>query len=327
MNFIATGIGAGLVSALLTVVVIKATTLAAVLYLLAPIPVLIVSLGWNHRSGLVATLVGGLAVGILLTPVNGLTFAIATALPAWWWAYLALLGRSGPDGIMEWYPVGRLVTWVAITAAVSLVLVLALVVTGDFEALHQILQRSARQTLDFFEALQLQNGGSPTPEANLQEQAVQIADWLPFVASTLYTLVSIAYLYLAARIVHASGRLARPWPDVPRFVIPLGVGILVIAAWVGIFILAPASLIGFLNSSIAGALTMAFALQGLAVIHERTRGKSGRGFLLAGLYVLLFMTQGIMVLALSLLGLTDTLFGLRRRVSGNRPNPPSTLST
>ena len=42
MNFILTGIGAGLVSALLTVVVVKATPLAAVLYLLAPLPILIV---------------------------------------------------------------------------------------------------------------------------------------------------------------------------------------------------------------------------------------------------------------------------------------------
>src|SRR5215204_5487917 len=102
MNFIVAGIGAGLVSALLTAVVLKATPLAAVLYLLAPIPVLIVSLGWNHRSGLVASAVGGLAIAAFLAPISGLGFAIVTALPAWWLSYLALLGRPGQDGVMEW---------------------------------------------------------------------------------------------------------------------------------------------------------------------------------------------------------------------------------
>src|SRR3712207_5193797 len=117
MNFVATGIGAGLVSALLTAVVIKATPLAAVLYLLAPIPVLIVSLGWNHRSGLVAAAVGGLAIAVFLSPLSGVAFALVTGLPAWWLAYLALLGRPNPDGSMEWYPLGRLLAWIAGTAA------------------------------------------------------------------------------------------------------------------------------------------------------------------------------------------------------------------
>jgi hypothetical protein len=75
MNFVATGIGAGLVSALLWAVVLKATPLAEVLYLLAPIPVLIVSLGWNHRSGLIAALVGGLAIAAFVSP------SAASALP------------------------------------------------------------------------------------------------------------------------------------------------------------------------------------------------------------------------------------------------------
>ena len=113
MNFLLPGIGAGLVSALLTAVVLKATPLAAVLYLLAPIPVLIVSLGWNHRSGLVAALVGGAAIAGFISPLSGLGFVVATALPAWWLAYLALLGRPGHEGIMEWYPVGRLLAWIA----------------------------------------------------------------------------------------------------------------------------------------------------------------------------------------------------------------------
>ncbi len=135
MNFIATGIGAGLVSALLTVVVVKATPLAAVLYMLAPVPVLIAALGWNHRSGLVATLVGGLAIAAFTgSPLGGLGFAVITGLPAWWLAYLALLGRPMADGTMEWYPIGRLLAWVAGTAALTITATAVISADGDYSA-------------------------------------------------------------------------------------------------------------------------------------------------------------------------------------------------
>ena len=137
MNFVLTGIGAGLVSALLTAVVTKATPLAAILYLLSPIPVLIVSLGWNHRAGLIATAVGGAVIAAFLSPLSGLGFAVVTALPAWWLSYLALLGRPDQDGTTEWYPVGRLLVWIAATAALTIVAAGVLSTGGDHAAFHQ----------------------------------------------------------------------------------------------------------------------------------------------------------------------------------------------
>lgn len=137
MNFIAAGIGAGLVSALLTAVIVKATPLAALLYLLAPIPVLIVALGWNHRSGLVAALVGGLAIAAFISPLSGFAFVVITALPAWWLAYLALLGRPAADGTMEWYPLGRLLAWIAATAALTIVAAGIISTGGDYDAFHR----------------------------------------------------------------------------------------------------------------------------------------------------------------------------------------------
>ena len=45
------GAGAGLVSALLFAVVTTGNPLAIILYLVAPLPVLLAALGWNHRAG------------------------------------------------------------------------------------------------------------------------------------------------------------------------------------------------------------------------------------------------------------------------------------
>ncbi|PVE23116.1 hypothetical protein DC522_17310 [Microvirga sp. KLBC 81] len=320
MNFIATGIGAGLVSALLTVVVVKATPLAAVLYMLAPVPVLIVSLGWNHRSGLVATLVGALAIAVFTaSPVSALGFAVITGLPAWWLAYLALLGRPTAEGTMEWYPVGRLLAWVAATAALTIVATGIISSDGDYSTFQAKSRQISEAFVDmFFEA----------PEQGSQEAREAMIDAFatatPALSAFGFTTFLAFYLWLAAKVVSVSKRLPRPWPPMPELAMPRSALLAPILAFV---LVQFNGFIGALGYAIFGAFLMAFTLQGLAAIHERTQGKPGRGFILAGLYVLLFLTQGIMIAALSLFGLADTIFGLRRRFGGNRPNQPPTPST
>jgi Predicted membrane protein (DUF2232) len=322
MNFIVTGIGAGLVSALLTAVVIKATPLAAVLYLLAPIPVLIVSLGWNHRSGLVAAVVGGLAIAVFLSPLSGLAFALVTGLPAWWLSYLALLGRPNPDGSLEWYPLGRLLAWIAGTAALTIVATAVLSTGGDYDAFH----RNAREISQAFVDLQFPAGPSSFDAEDREAIVDLFARATPFLSAQGFTAALALYLWTAGKIVAISKRLPRPWPVVAELAMPRSVLLLLAAA------LALASIggfIGVLGFALTGALFMAFALQGLAAIHDRTRGRPGRGFLLAGLYVLIFVTQGVLLVVAALLGIADTLFGLRRRFKSGKAGPgqPPTLST
>jgi hypothetical protein len=69
---------------------------------------------------------------------------------------------------------------------------------------------------------------------------------------------------------------------------------------------------GALGIALIGAFSAAFALQGLAAFHDRSRGRPGRFALLAGLYVLLFLTQGVAMLALILFGIADTALDRRR---------------
>ncbi|KFG68432.1 DUF2232 domain-containing protein [Microvirga sp. BSC39] len=320
MNFVATGIGAGLVSALLTAVIVKATPLAAMLYLLAPIPVLIVSLGWDHRSGLVAALVGGLAIALILSPLSGIGFALITALPAWWLSYLALLGRPGQDGTMEWYPVGRLLAWAAATAALTIIAAGVISTGGDYSAFAQ----NTREVAEAFVNAQFAATGEGALDAETREQLIAIFSRLTsFLSAQGFVTILALYLWAAGRIVLASKRLPRPWPPVPELVMPRSAALILIGA----LILANlGGFMGALGMALSGAFLMAFALQGLAAVHDRTRGKSGRSFLLSAMYVLIFVTQGILMVALALFGIADSTFGLRRRF-GTRPNPPPTLST
>ena len=47
------GAAAGLVSALLFAVITTGNTIALLLYFVAPLPILLAALGWNHRAGMV----------------------------------------------------------------------------------------------------------------------------------------------------------------------------------------------------------------------------------------------------------------------------------
>lgn len=304
-----TGIGvvAGLASALLIGVVVQATPLALALYLLAPLPILIVAMGWSHRTGLVAAASGTLALALVASPLRGLAFLVSTALPAWWLGYLALLGRETAPGRMEWYPTGRLLAWVAVTAAVALVVVVMLS-SGDHAAYQERVQRLARAMLQ----LQLQetpSRGAGLDENDLARIAERVAGLAPAIMATTFTLLLTFYLWAGARVVQISGRLPRPWPDLAATALPRR------ALWglaAGAILTVAPGYAGAFGVALVGAFAAALALQGLAAIHDRSRAKPGRTPLLIGLYVLVFLTQGVALAALALFGLVDALTGRRR---------------
>ncbi len=322
------GVGAGLVAALLFGVLIKASALAILLYLLAPLPILIVGLGWSHRAGLAAVASGAFALALLVSPYLGLAFAAYLALPAWWLAYLAMLGRPGPDGALEWYPTGRLLAWVAGTAALAFVAI-AVIASPDYDTFRTQISEMSRRVVQ----MQVQRGRIPAPAPDKAadadaartdapksddlagEVADALATFAPALAAQGFAVLFTFYLWAAARIVQISGRLLRPWPDLPATAMPRAV-LLVLVGAVALS-LAP-GFVGVLGVALIGALSAAFALQGLAAFHDRSRGRPGRLGLLIGLYVVLFLTQGIAMLALVLFGIADTALDRRRpRPSGS----------
>ncbi|KQQ14087.1 hypothetical protein ASF53_09635 [Methylobacterium sp. Leaf123] len=332
------GAGAGLVAALLFGVLLKATTLSILLYLLAPLPILIVGLGWSHRAALAAVVAGGLALALFISPYLGLAFAAYLAIPAWWLAYLALLGRPNADGTIEWYPTGRLLAWVAGTAALAFIAI-AVIASPDYDTFRTQLTTMSRRIVQ----VQVQRGRIPAPPTNgttsgtanetpagnaeapadaspqggepqksddlASEVAEALATVAPAVAAQGLTILFTFYLWAAARIVQISGRLLRPWPDLPSTMMPRST-LLVFAAALALAMVPGYP--GALGIALIGAFSAAFALQGLAAFHDRSRGRPGRFALLAGLYVLLFLTQGVAMLALILFGIADTALDRRR---------------
>ncbi|MCJ2073782.1 hypothetical protein MKK75_34180 [Methylobacterium sp. J-030] len=342
------GIGAGLVSALLFGVLLKATPLAILLYLVAPLPILIVGLGWSHKAALAAAAAGSLALALAIAPFMGLAFGAYIALPAWWLAYLTLLGRETPRGL-EWYPTGRLLGWIAATAALAFIAI-AVLSSPNHAAFDRQL-RGLAQTLvqarmpaprttgnagppDASLAGTERTGGTPAADADAQtetrtdadpadvtrsEMADALARVVPAFAANGLALLFAFYLWASARIVKISGRLPRPWPDLPSTAMPR---ITLAALGAALLMCLGPGYVSVLGVALVGGFSAAFALQGLAAFHDRSRGRPGRTLMLFGLYLIVFVTQGIALVALTLFGLADT--ALDRRRSQDRPkNSPA----
>lgn len=307
------GIGAGLVSALLFAVVIAGSPLAALLYSASPLPIFIAALGWNHRAGLVATVAGALAVAVALSLTASLAFAIIIALPAWWIAYLALLARHDPEGV-EWYPLGRLLLWIAGTAALISV-GSALVMTTDYDAYRNVIARIIENLLNEMVRAKLL---TLPADVRLPELAQSLAPAVPVGIGASFVTTIAGNLWLAAKAVQVSGRLPRPWPFIPGTTLPRRAVLLLLLSVAVAF---ADGFVGVAGAAMTGALFAAFMFSGLALMHDLSRGRPWRTPMLISVYVSLVVMQALLTPLLSLVGLLDSLLGLRKRAA--LPPPPN----
>jgi hypothetical protein len=311
---LAIGFGAGLVSALLFAVVITGSPLGIVLSYAAPLPILIAALGWSHRAGLVALAVGAASVALVLRPATGLAFALGSGLPAWWIAYLALLGRpvstDGDQAAMEWYPLGRLLLWIGTLAALVVLAGSLALGGGDYAGYSGLVTRLVETFMR----------GDPGAAPAAEMPAVAgvpatrlvsiIVTLVPLIAATVFCLFFVANAWLAGKTVAISGRLVRPWPFIPTVRMP---PIAITALGAGIVAAFLPGYAGVAGMALIGGLAMAFALQGLALLHHLTAGRPGRFGILACTYVLTVFFGGTFLPLMAVAGFVDTATPLRRR--------------
>src|SRR5216683_1949302 len=92
-------LAAGCASALMFASIISGALISPLLFYLAPLPLMVVALGW----GPLCATIGGIAAASGLGAIFGLPYCIAfvvmVALPAWWLGHLALLGRPVTTGV------------------------------------------------------------------------------------------------------------------------------------------------------------------------------------------------------------------------------------
>jgi len=314
------GLGAGTCSALLLASWLSGSAIALVLVFLAPLPIMIATIGWSHWAGFTAAVIGALASGLAFEPSDFLSVAYGVGLPAWWLGYLALLARPGPPaGELEWYPPGRLVLWCAIVCALVTMLEL-LQLAGEApvtDALRAAFQKVLRAQMHIPDGEPLTMPGVDDPNRLIDILVIVF----PAMAAALATLVELINIGLAARIVAVSGRLRRPWPDLSAMRLPAVTPAAFAAALAASFL---PGIAGTAAAVTAGCLLIAYAALGFAVLHGITRHLQSRALVLAGVYALVAVLWWPLLL-MTLLGLVDTAFDLRARVAATR-GPPAPLA-
>lgn len=307
------GTAAGLASALLFASVFSGSLLALGLCFLSPLPIMIVGTGWSNRAGLSAALTAAL-VCIAVSPALGLAFALTQAAPAWLLAHLVMLGRREGDVITEWYPLGQVVTIAALmAAAIGIIGVFSIATTykAYVTAMDQGVEDMLRMATDT-------PTGSPLVIPDIDDATVFVRAFamvLPLLSSAVWVFSMLFNLWIAGRVVKTSGRLARPWPDLPAMRLPRWIGPLLLASGFAAFLPGMAGLCG--RVALAAVITP-FAIFGYSALHDLTRGVSGRPAILAAVYAITVVLNWIAIGIVTLFGLLDHFFDLRGRIASHR---------
>ena len=302
-------VGAGVASAVFFFIPVKGSALALFLGVLAPLPLLIVALGNGLRSVVVAAMIGAALIAMVLTPWLSLTFLGFIATPAIVVAWFALTAR--PEAGLR----ACLGAIVGVTVAADCV---AVVVAGlSYDSFDAAVADLSARFVPLVEALFSQLESLPAGFNAGDFARVLVYALAPFMA--VWGVFTLAVnLWLAGRVAHLSARLPRPWPDIPR---ELGLSPragFALAVFLG-FALAVPGVWRIFAATVAAGIAAALSLQGLAVLHFRTRGAPGRGGILFALYTATLVVFPWPLALTTALGLVDLFHPLRK----SKPVPPA----
>jgi hypothetical protein len=312
-------IAAGCASALMFASISSGALISLLLFYLAPLPLMLAAIGWGPAGAAIGGVLAGGTLGLIFSLPYLVAFLLAVALPAWWLGRLVLLGRptsevvgaKAPEPVdaVEWYPVGRLLLWIAGFAALTTVSALFTLGT-DSETIAAGLRHGLGRIM--------QMPSSPA-------ESTQIVDALAAIAPAAATVIAMTTLtlnlWLAAYVTSASGRLRRPWPVLRDAAMP---PMTLVALFVALALCFTGGLLALIAQIATAALLMAYALTGFAVLHTITLNIRSRGVLLSFAYALV-LVFGWPVVVMIALGIADAFFGIRQRYSQRKPPPlPST---
>lgn len=310
------------------------------IYLLAALPAFLAGLGWGPVAAVAAAIAAGIGCGLLRGMAAGLMVFATQGLPMALVCYLAQLNRNvdvpggevpggevpdsnapgsdastAPPAATEWYPVGRLVAVAVLMAGVFALLTVLLLGTSVDEVRTIIRKLVENVFLKQVPGLRDRVVG----EAEIQALTDIMLYAFPAAMALTWLGTFLMNFYIAGRVTLASGRLARPWPDLTAMAFPRGFGF-GLAATLGV----AAATTGYpalVASGFAGAILFAYLLLGLAILHHVSRGKPARPFMLWGVYAGLVILNPWAGLVVALLGVLEPFLPWRR--SSWPGNPPS----
>lgn len=309
-NVYTIGIGAGIASALLFAATSTLTPIAVLISYIAPLPVVIASLGWTPWTGLFAIAIAGASLSLTIGSTFAIGYALGVGGPAWLLSALLLLRQPVEGAGSRWVRPGVVLLASAILAG-FVTLMSAIAVGGGSFATYA---DAMRQVVDAMIRMQANvPTGQPLPSGSgSSEIAEALVSFFPIAIGASVVPLIVANVWAGAKIVAVSGRLPRPWiaayaTRMPHATLPILVVALACSMLDGF--------VGVLAKGLMGAGIAVLAIQGLAAIHDRTLGKASRPLILGLLYGLLILTLGWAMPALAIVGFIDMLSNRRSGAS------------
>jgi hypothetical protein len=298
--------------------IISGALISLLLFYLAPLPLMVAALGWGPIAATIGGIVAASGLGVIFGLPYCIAFVITVALPAWWLGHLALLGRplpaTAPEGgsapaavQLEWYPIGRILLWIAGFAALTTIAAM-LTLGTDAETITNSLRRGLLRILGARDA---------ASAGDIERWVAALAVIAPAAATIVAMMTLTLNLWLAGKITATSGRLHRPWPNLKSAELPPMTLVALSVALAFCFIGGLAAMFAQITTT---ALMMAYGLTGFAVLHTLTLALKSRVFWLCCTYAIV-VAFGWPVLAMIALGLADAVFGLRQRYLRGKPPP------
>lgn len=304
---------AGIASALLSGILTPGSMLAAILMFVAPLPLMIVGLGWHALVAALGALVGCLIMSFGMGPKAALVYGAMVGLPSW------LLCEWLPRLMQNIRPLsaeqaGRQVgtgLFGAISGyAIAVTFFGALTIDTDHS---RFVQRVSRSVEVMFRAM-FEDGRAPVPGGSKLSDMAQIyALIMPPMLTFLICIMLTLSLWLAVRIVKKSERLA--FPLLPAYFLSLPKEALFVFLG-GMGLASVVGYAGMLGALVMVAASFALMLAGLSLIHYKTLGRSERPLVLGAAWGALLVI-GFPGFIYAFVGALDAALDFRRPKGGS----------
>lgn len=302
---------AGAVSGFLFVALIFGSAFGMLFINFTHLPLFLVGLSLGTVAAAVAAITSTVVVGATIGLGSVIPFAVAYAIPATLIVRQALLHRTASaGGGVEWYPAGRVLGMLVCYGLATFAIVFVIMAGGE-EGLVDVMRAALEETSALlFSAL------------DAEQQLALVDHWstaLPGALITSWLIMLAVNAALAQGALTRLGRNRRPSLDLGRIELPIGFAFALVASG-ALWTFADGGA-AFVGQTLTIAIATPYLFLGLAVVHQVSRPWPGRRFALLLFYLLLLLLLGLPGLVLVAgLGLTDQLFGLRRRVAGAVPD-------
>lgn len=309
-------LGGGLATAAVFAVLTKKTLAGFLFAGLAPLPIMIVAMGFGLRHGATSAII---AVGLLSIwphPQFGFEYAVLIAAPA----MLASWTAAGAPWRGRDLLSSRLPAWATMAAGAALVASIAAILTAAAfhhgsldEALNPFRAQAYIALEDMLKSQELPQ--ELKERLDIKQLSGAIVRAAPAMLAGFVLLIQSLNLWGAGRLTQISGRLSRPWPDVAmEYVLPRSINGVFL---VGIGLTFVNGLAGSLGLLIAIAVGLLLAFQGLAVAHVLLRGMRVSVLALALIYLIVGLL-GWPIMFFTLIGSADAIFSFRARKAAAR---------